>query len=240
VEEGDAAIGVWCFMPCTFSVEVIVASDVDYICIDMQHGLIGYETLVSMLQVIPPTLPKIVRVPQNEPNLIGKTLDAGADGVIIPLVNSVAEAEAAADACRYPPDGSRSWGPTRVAMGDPDFGPEVENRRVLCMVMIETVEAVGAVDEILSVPGVDAAWVGPSDLSLSLSGRLDFAGRDAVIEEIRQSCERQKKIPCIAHPGPENVRRWRQAGFRVTVANTDYGLLGHAAAEFLREARGDR
>jgi 4-hydroxy-2-oxoheptanedioate aldolase len=243
IEEGQAALGVWCTIPSTVTAELMAASGFDWICVDMQHGLLGYEQLVPMLQALPRAIPKIVRVPWNEPGVIGKALDAGADGVIVPLVSSAAEAAAAAGACRYPPHGYRSWGPMRALLDDPTFGPAVENQRVMCMPMIETVEAVENLDEILSVPGVDAAYVGPADLSLSASGALETPGHKPgdreLIDRILDGCRRHDVIPGIAQPGTDNVRRWRQAGFRLLVVDTDFGLLARAAEQMLDEARQD-
>src|SRR5439155_11269684 len=102
---------------------------------------------------------------------------AGAAGVVVPMVGTAAEAELAARACRYAPDGFRSWGPTRASLGDPDYSPAAANRDVACIVMIETVEGVENVREILAVSGVDAVLIGPFDLALSRSGALESPGR---------------------------------------------------------------
>src|SRR3989442_2154393 len=128
-----------------------------WVCVDLQHGLIGYQEMVAMLQgVALAGVPALVRVPWNDPSWIMKALDAGAAGVIVPLVNSPAEAAAAAAACRYPPDGYRSWGPVRASLGVADFTPELANRSVVCAVMVETGPAVEQLDQSGSVPGRDA------------------------------------------------------------------------------------
>src|SRR5439155_10183409 len=149
----------------------------DWLCLDLQHGLIDYSTMLGMLQAVGSRAPVVVRVPWNEPDEIMRPLDAGAAGVIVPMVGTAAEAEVAARACRYPPEGFRSWGPTRASLGDPDYGPAAANRDVVCVVMIETVEGVENVREILAVSGVDAILIGPYDLALSWSGALESPGK---------------------------------------------------------------
>src|SRR5439155_16169946 len=114
---GRPAVGGWCVIPGAFTAEVVARSGVEWICIDAQHGLVGYGEMLSMLQAVTATgVPALVRVPWNDPGWIMKALDAGAAGVIVPMVNTPEEAEAAAGACRYPPDGYRSWGPTRASL----------------------------------------------------------------------------------------------------------------------------
>src|SRR6266699_2910377 len=148
---GDATFGAWCTIPSSWTAEVAARSGHDWVCIDTQHGLIGYDVMLPMLQAISAGgVPSFVRVPWNEPGSIMKALDAGAGGIIVPMVNSVGEAQAAVDACRYPPDGMRSMGPVRAREVDSDW------RRPICVVMIETVQAVDRADAILSVPGVAA------------------------------------------------------------------------------------
>ncbi|MBI2202115.1 MAG: hypothetical protein HYU43_09290, partial [Armatimonadetes bacterium] len=140
----------------------------DSILLDAQHGYWTEETLLTALQVIGPTeTVPLVRVARNDPALIGRALDAGALGVMVPLVNSVEEAKQAVSAMRYPPAGSRSAGGTRLFYyGEDYYG--AANSEILCMVMIETVEAVSRAVEILSVPGVDMGFIGPGDLAISL------------------------------------------------------------------------
>src|SRR5207245_8966937 len=144
--------------------------------------------MLPMLQAITAGgSPSLVRVPWNEPSAIMKALDAGAGGVIVPMVNSVKDAEAVVGACRYPPAGFRSMGPTRARRVDGDW------RRPLCIVMVETVQAVSIVDEILSVPGVDAVFVGPNDLAVSAGLESSYEGRDPrhrqMIEKIASSAK---------------------------------------------------
>ena len=107
------ALGAWLMIPSAFSAEIIAHAGFDWVCVDMQHGVIDYAQMVTMLQAVSSTaVTPLVRVPWNEPGIIGKSLDAGARGVIIPMVNSRADAERAVAACRYAPAGARSYGPS--------------------------------------------------------------------------------------------------------------------------------
>src|SRR5215470_17793280 len=195
-DRGGVTVGGWCVIPSPFSAELMGRSGFDWVCIDTQHGLIGYDQMAPMLQVLAITgTPAFVRVPWNAPGDIMKALDAGAQGVIVPMVNSAEEARAAVGACRYPPDGYRSWGPIRAALGVDGYAPATGNRRVVVAVMIETAKGVAAADEILSVPGVDAVYVGPNDLAIThgMAPSADaFDERHAeVIRHILAACQRQ-------------------------------------------------
>ena len=167
---GENTVGVWLSLADPLMARRLAHSGADYVCIDMQHGTADYRQTLAMLMAMEgaPATP-IVRVPWNEPGIIGRVLDAGAMGVIIPMVNSVAEAEAAVAACNYPPLGSRSNGPI-VAAGalGPNYGAPDTNDQIVCIPMIETVEALSVVEDIAQVEGIDAFYVGPSDMSRSI------------------------------------------------------------------------
>jgi 4-hydroxy-2-oxoheptanedioate aldolase len=139
--EGRTAFGLWSAIPSSFSAELAAAAGFDYLCVDQQHGVIGYESMVPMLQAIGAegTAP-ITRVLSSDPFLIMKALDAGAWGVIVPLVNSAEDAARAVAACRYPPRGMRSYGPVRAAGVIGSRDPEDLAGEVLCIVMVETRE----------------------------------------------------------------------------------------------------
>ncbi|MGH7186311.1 MAG: HpcH/HpaI aldolase family protein, partial [Pseudomonadota bacterium] len=156
--------------------------------VDMQHGVVDYQVGVSMLQGISTTgVIPLARVPWNDPARIMKILDAGAYGVICPMINTREQAEAMVQACKYPPRGFRSWGPVRASlyMGM-DYGDRA-NDDVIVMPMIETAEAMKNLDEILSVPGVDAVYVGPSDLSLAFGCKPRLDQTDAPVVEAQQA-----------------------------------------------------
>lgn len=237
---GRAAFGAWLSIPSSVSAEVVARQGFDYVCIDMQHGLIDYQTALSMLQAISatPTVP-FARVPSNDFAAINKILDAGALGVIVPMVNSPEEARAVVDACRYHPEGSRSFGPTRAGYA---FGPDYfarANAEVACIPMIETRQAVERVDDILSVPGIDAIYVGPADLSVTLGQqpRMDNDGAfELARQKIAKSCAAHGIVAGI-HASAALAERHLQAGFRLITVSSDHGSLASGAARDLRTVR---
>ncbi|MGB5948336.1 MAG: aldolase/citrate lyase family protein [Parvibaculum sp.] len=166
---GEVTLGAWCMIPEALSAEALARNGFDWVLVDMQHGCMDYETALAMIRAIDltPAVP-IVRVPWNDPGIIGRVLDAGALGVVIPMIQTAEDARRAVEACLYPPAGRRSFGPVRVGMRDgPRYFSEA-NGRVAVIPMIETAEALASVEEIASVPGVDALFVGPFDLSVAL------------------------------------------------------------------------
>jgi 4-hydroxy-2-oxoheptanedioate aldolase len=231
-------------MPSAFSAEVLACAGCEWVCIDGQHGLIGYETMTAMLQGLDARgVPTIVRAPWNEPSGIMKALDAGAQGVIVPMVNSAEEAVAATRACRYPPLGFRSWGPVRAALGDTGYEPESANRRIVCIIMVETPEAVDSVDEIVDVPGVDGILIGPYDLSLTTNLNVTTPGeKPKDVEQIARvlaACDRvgiPAGITCLT---ADDVRKRRTQGFRLLQLSSDIGFLSQAATSIVRDAKSD-
>ncbi len=168
---GKPAIGGWCSMPGAFSAELMAAMGWDAITIDTQHGMIGYSEMLAMLQAISttPTVP-LVRVSWNQPGEIMRALDSGAYGVICPMINDAAECAAFVQACRYPPEGFRSSGPTRaIVYGGPDYHANA-NGQILTFAMIETAQGLANLEAIVATPGLDGIYIGPSDLSLGLGG----------------------------------------------------------------------
>ncbi len=138
-------------------------------CVDQQHGVVDYASMVPMLQAIGAAgAAPITRVLSKDPYEIMKVLDAGALGVIVPLIDNAAEAERAVAACRYPPRGNRSYGPVRASHVIGSRDPEELAGEVLCIVMVETREGLERVEEIAATPGLDGIYVGPADLALSL------------------------------------------------------------------------
>ena len=168
-QEGRAVINSWLGIPSSFSAEVMASMGWDSLVVDMQHGMIDYQMMVTMLQGISTTnVTPLVRVPWNDPAHIQKALDAGAYGIVCPMINNRAEAEKFVGSCRYAPLGYRSSGPIRASLyGGADYHAKA-NDIVVAFGMIETQEALDNLDAILSTPGLDAIYVGPSDLSISL------------------------------------------------------------------------
>jgi 4-hydroxy-2-oxoheptanedioate aldolase len=240
---GDGPLyGGWCAIPDSFAAEIMGVAGFDWCCVDLQHGMAGDEILMPMLQGLGLSkTPTIVRVPWNEPAYIMRALDAGADGVLVPMVNDVAGARAAVGACRYAPQGFRSWGPTRAALHSGARAPHEVNTDVLCIIMIETLEAAEQLEEILAVPGIDGVFVGPSDLAVSLGfdprGSMGPTYRD-VIQRILHGCRDRRILSGIFCNDLDAVRTYRKMGFRLLAVQSDVRMLRSAAELALRELRG--
>ncbi len=239
---GRETLGLWLSTADPVTVEVLGGLGYDYLCLDVQHGLVDYSSAVPALQAQQrsSSIP-IARAPWNEPGIIGKLLDAGVMGVIIPMVNTVAEAEQAVAACRYAPMGSRSYGPTRAAgaLGGRYF--EDANSQIACIPMIETTTALENLDDIAKVEGIDALYVGPADLAISLgfgpgSDNDDPSFQDA-LQHVLSACEANGIAPGI-HSVPSLVQTRLAQGFRMVTVTSDLQAAGAGAKQALAVARG--
>jgi len=240
--EGRATVGGWLSLPDSFAAEVMAHQGFDWLTIDMQHGLIDYSSAVPMLQAISTTdTVPFVRVPWNDPATIMKVLDAGAYGVIVPLVNNRAEAERAVGACRYPPRGYRSNGPIRGRYyGGVDYNA-LAHEHVMCALMVETREGLDNIDEIAAVDGVDAIYIGPSDLgyALGLPPKLDNEEPEhvAAVERILAACRRNGIAAGIHTGGPAFSARWIQRGFQMVTVISDEGAMVRGVQAALKDLR---
>lgn len=238
---GDDTLGLWLSVPSFVSAEIGGRAGFDYVCVDTQHGVIDYQQSAVMIQAIELSggLP-IVRVPWNEPGIIGKSLDAGAYGVIVPMVNTREQAEAVVRSARYAPAGSRSWGPVMASMRHAD-NRSWADQHIAVIPMIETVEALSNLDDILSVPGIDAIYVGPADLSVSLGlapGNNDgTASFDEALATIVAGCRRHGVVPGIHATGALTPRR-REQGFRMITVTSDALAMKAGFASEQAAARG--
>lgn len=238
-DSGDSVINGWLSIPNSLSAEVLAAQGYDSVCIDMQHGMIGFESMLTLLTALPAErVSTLVRVPSNEPAVIMKALDAGAIGVICPMVNTPAQAAALVSAMRYPPTGQRSFGPTRAthALGD-DYATKAD-RQVLAIAMIETREAFDNVKEIANTPGLDALYIGPADLTLCLTGQTYRRGFDREEPEMIEAIQtimraaHEAGIKVGLHCGrPEYAARALNWGFDLVTLSSDLRLIASAASE---------
>jgi 4-hydroxy-2-oxoheptanedioate aldolase len=241
---GGVVLNGWLTIPSSFSAEVMAHQGYDSLVVDMQHGVVDYQTAVTMLQAISttPVIP-LARVPWNDPAHIMKTLDAGAYGVICPMVNDRAQAEALVRACKYPPLGNRSFGPVRaVFYAGADYGKRA-NDELIVMPMIETAEALENLDEILTTPGVDGVYVGPSDLSVSLGREPGIDRTDAWLLEVQRTilaaCARHGVVAGMHTHSAQYALKMIEEGFRFVTVGIDNRLLAaRAGAEVgaVREA----
>jgi 4-hydroxy-2-oxoheptanedioate aldolase len=242
--EGGAVVNGWLAIANSFCAEVMASAPFDSITIDTQHGMVDFEAAVAMFGAIsgyPPT--PLARVKWNDPAATMKLLDAGAYGIICPMINRRTECEHFVGACRYAPEGFRSFGPARgLLYGGPDYASEA-NRTIVTIAMIETAEALDNLDDIMSVEGLDGVYIGPNDLALSLghepTPEPTAPEVQEAIEAIRAAAERNGVVAGIHVPSGESARRRIDQGFRfVTIAN-DARLLAAAASAEIAAARGE-
>ena len=234
---GKPTINGWCSIGNPFSAEIMAAQGFDSITIDMQHGALDYSNVLPMFQAMRASGAVLMaRVPWLEPGIIMKALDAGAYGIICPMVSTADEAARFVSYMRYPPLGNRSFGPTRVSFAaGPNYAAEA-NDNMLAFAMIETAEGMANVDAIAATPGLDGLYVGPADLTLSLTqGRL-APGFDreepemiAALQAIVAACKKHN-IRAALHCGtPDYAARAIGWGFNMTTVSGDSRFLAAAA-----------
>lgn len=207
------------------------------VCIDMQHGLAGFTDVASMSPAITASgKPLVLRILWNDPGLIGQALDAGATAVIVPMVNTRAQAEAVVKAAKYAPMGMRSWGgyaAVQAAGTVPADYLKEANSRTMIFAMIETEEALGNLEAIAATPGLDGLFVGPNDLSISLGfglGKdLKIPKLEAAIKAIAAAAKKNSLVPGAFGGSPEACAFFAGHGFRFIAAATDVGLLAAGA-----------
>ncbi len=240
--QDKAAINGWLAVPNGFSAEVMAHQGWDTLTIDLQHGVVDYAQMLSMLQAISttPTVP-LVRVPWLEPGIIMKTLDAGAYGVICPMISTREEAQRLVAYTHYAPMGTRSFGPVRATLyGGADY-PSEANKTIVAFAMIETAQALDNLDAILSVEGLDAIYIGPSDLSLALGCKPVF---DDVEPKVAQAIDhiveraRAHGVQAGVHNGRPDVALARIAkGFRFVTVASDARILAAGSQDLLSAMR---
>lgn len=229
-------------IPSAMTAEEVGRIGYDYVCVDMQHGQIGYQMAVDMIRAINlGSSAPFVRVPWNSHADISKMLDAGALGVIVPVVNSPAETAQAVESCRFPPQGLRSHAITRAAQQHGSIATPAEmNQAVLCIPMVETTQAIENVAAIAQVKGVDAVYVGPNDLSISLGlppGNNDGSPEfDQALAKVLAVCQETDSVAGI-HANPSLAEQRIQQGFGLVTVATDSSQLHSSMAASLERAR---
>ncbi len=233
LHDGKPFLFSWMSMPGLHLAGQIARLPLDGVTLDLQHGLIDFADAAAMVAAINGAgKPAIVRVLWNDPGLIGQAFDCGASIVIAPMVNSKAQAEALVKAAKYPPMGQRSWGGyamVQAAKVTPAEYLKVANSTTLVFAMIETREALDALDDIASVPGLDGLFVGPSDLSIALSNGAELnrlsAATLAAMEKVAAACKRNNLVAGAFAGTPEIMNTYIGLGFRFLAASVDVDLL---------------
>jgi 4-hydroxy-2-oxoheptanedioate aldolase len=245
-KQGGSAINGWLQIPNSFTAELMANQNWDSLTLDMQHGVIDYSHAISMFQAISTTnVVPLARVNWNEPGQIMKILDAGAYGIICPMVSNRKEAENFVQACMYPPRGYRSYGPIRgLVYGGPDYADEANNE-ILKFAMIETKESLDNLDEIMQTPGLDGIYIGPADLSLAIGEKPSFDKPEGdpvyeVIMKILEHAKKNKIIAGIQNGQPEYADKMIKKGFQLVTIGTDQRLMIAAAKNALSIIRKDQ
>ena len=242
-KENKAVINGWLLLPSPYTAEAMAQSGWDSITIDVQHGMLDYSSAMAAIQAMQgyPVTP-LARVPVNEPGIIGKLLDAGALGLICPMVNTAADARALVAASRYPPLGSRSFGPIRArAYSGATPYHEIANDHILILPQIETMEAVGNVEAILDVPGISGIYVGPGDLAFS-RGLVPMLDREepeilAIYETLLAATHARGKIAGIQNGSAAYAVRMVKLGFQFLTVSSDLTCLVMGAREAITATR---
>ncbi len=244
-KQNKAAINGWLSVGNSFTAEIMASAGYDSITVDLQHGALDYHAALGMFQAMRASgVALMARVPWLDPGAIMKVLDAGAYGVICPMVNSREEAERLVSYTHYPPDGTRSFGPTRVNFSaGPNYGGEADHT-IVSFAMIETREAYERVEEIATTPGLDGLYIGPADLTLGLTGKHYRTGFDREEPEIVEAIRR---ILAVAHEA--GIRAGLHTGsaayaakaigwgFDLVTVSNDVRLLAGAAEASVSELR---
>ncbi len=243
--DGKPAINGWLSIGNSFSAEIMATQGYDSLVIDMQHGLLDYAESVTMMQAIHSSgAVPIIRVPWLDPVHIMKALDAGAYGILCPMISNREQAEQLVSCMRYPPQGNRSFGPIRAAFSaGADYASEANNE-VFCLAMIETAEGMANLKDIVSTPGLDGVYIGPADLALALSNGALAPGFD---REEPEMIENYKTILAAAHDAgikacmhcgsPDYAKRAVDWGFDFVTLLNDARLLAASAGASVARAR---
>ena len=236
----QTAINGWLIQPCPLTAELLAQQGFDALTIDMQHGMIGFETALAMLQAISTsnTTP-LVRVPWLEPGIIMKMLDAGAYGIICPMIETAEQTRALVSACHYPPKGQRSFGPSRAIIYAGQDYPEQAENTLLPIVMIETRQALENLDEILATQGLGAVYIGPFDLSYALGcqPQPDHYQQPVLdaIDHILSRCQHFSVPACIHCIGPDYAAAMSDKGFSLVTVGCDADFIRSGATRALQQ-----
>lgn len=235
LQAGEPTIGALLGLGSPNVAELMAQAGYDWLVVETEHSALDSAQIEHMLMAMngSETIP-IARVPSADPVTIQKALDIGAMGILVPMVRTASEAEAIVSATRYPPEGRRGFGPLRASHYTMDYDDYLAsaNENILVALILETKEALENLEEIVSVPGVDALFLGLFDLCLSMGFnpmQMPFEEIDAAIERALAVCKKSGVAIGVGSSTPEDLRRRREEGFTFQVYGTDYKLLGDAA-----------
>jgi 4-hydroxy-2-oxoheptanedioate aldolase len=231
--DGRTLFNAWLMLNSPFLVELVGKAGWDTILIDQQHGLGGHDAMVGCLTAAKAAgMPALVRVAENDPGLIGRALDAGAQGVVCPLINSADDAERFVRAVKYPPRGNRSWGPYRAQLNVTDYVLQANGWTIACP-QIETRGALDQLDDILAIDGVDMVCFGPNDLSAALTGSFDIHAREVMdaMTLVLRKCRERKVMTFVFANDIEYAKPLIESGWDMIAVGTDVGWFSSVATE---------
>jgi 2-keto-3-deoxy-L-rhamnonate aldolase RhmA len=239
---GDLLVGTLVTLASPDVADVLSRVGFDYLWIDMEHSGIGPQTAQAQIQAMGGRCASLIRVPANDAVWIKKALDTGCDGVVVPMVNTGDEARRAATACYYPPLGERSMGVARAQGYGLTFDRTLAeaNDRIAVVIQVEHIDAVGNIDALVAVPGIDAVLIGPFDLSASLGrpGAVDHPDTRQAVETVVGRCQAAGKPVGRFCPDTAGARRAVSRGARLIALGLDAAYLWGAAGKALEQLRG--
>jgi 4-hydroxy-2-oxoheptanedioate aldolase len=235
---GQPAFGYSLGLGSPLAAELLARCGIDFLLLETQHGSWGHDSAIAALMgMAGGTSAAMARVASNSYFLIGKLLDQGVLGIVVPMVDTPEQAKAAADACRLPPRGLRSWGVGRARVYGDDYADWIDDE-LFVAVQIESIRAVEHAEAIMATPGIDGCWAGPADLALSMGIHPRDAGKDErharALERVVTACRNTGKIAGLACPSPADARRRAEQGFQYLTAGSDAGFMLGGARDGLR------
>lgn len=235
---GEPAYGFELGMGSPFVAEALARSGIDFLQIDNQHGDWGPDsTMAALMAIEGGGATPIARAARNDYTLIGRLLDTGCLGIVVPMVHTADDARQAAEACRFPPHGQRSAGWGRGGRIEPDYWEWIDGQ-ILLMVQIESITAVENAEAILSTPGVDGCWLGPSDLAFSMgihpSRMYENDDHARAIERVVVACRNTGTVPGFAAANTDEALMRMNQGFRYLTAGSDFGFIVGGSRESVR------
>jgi 4-hydroxy-2-oxoheptanedioate aldolase len=244
---GETVYTGWCAMPAPIVAESIAREGFNTVTIDQQHGLwdtAATATAITAIRAVGAA--PVVRIPLGAFAVASRSLDLGAEGIIAPMINTVADAKAFVEATKFTPLGERSWGPMRAmtlaGIGDPKAYLRDANENVVTLAMIETRTAMANIDAIAAVPGIDVLFVGPSDLSIGLTNGAELDPHsptvEAALDKIIAACRKAGKVAGLYCINAERAVACAKRGVRFLAVSSDLGFLRAGTAAQLKVLKG--
>ena len=233
--QGQPVYGYSLGLGSPMAAELLARCGIDWVMLETQHGAWGHDgAIAALIGMAGGSATPMARVAKNDYFLIGKLLDQGALGIVVPMVDTPELARAAAEACRLPPRGKRSWGVGRARVYGDDYFDWIDDQ-LFVAVQIESIQAVEQAEAIMATPGIDGCWAGPADLALSMGIDPRKAAQDdrhaRALEQILTACRNTGKAPGLACPTPQDAKQRADQGFQFLTAGSDVGfMLGGARA----------